>query len=88
MPLRSMALPAISGLVCSARNAELEHRRLIGALLVAILAFSPRGAFCGAALQPPAGAGSRRRRRLRPSGREIALMSEENLGDIATHRFP
>jgi quinoprotein relay system zinc metallohydrolase 2 len=60
-------------------------RWLLGALLVAALAFSPRSAFCGEALSPlPV-------QEVAPGvfihAGEVALMSEENLGDIANIGF-
>ena len=60
-------------------------RWLIGALLIAILAFSPQGAFCGEPIAPlPV-------QEIAPGvfvhQGEIALMSEQNLGDIANIGF-
>jgi glyoxylase-like metal-dependent hydrolase (beta-lactamase superfamily II) len=60
-------------------------RWLIGALLIAMLAFSPQSAFCGETISPlPV-------QELAPGVfahvGEIALMSEENLGDIANIGF-
>jgi quinoprotein relay system zinc metallohydrolase 2 len=60
-------------------------RWLIGALLISILAFSPQGAFCGETISPlPV-------EEVAPGVfvhmGEIALMSEENLGDIANIGF-
>ena len=60
-------------------------RWLFGALLIAILAFSPRGAFCGEPIAPLAV------QEIAPGvfvhQGEIALMSEQNLGDIANIGF-
>jgi hypothetical protein len=60
-------------------------RWLIGALLIAILAFSPQGAFCGETVSPlPV-------EEVAPGVfvhvGEIALMSEQNMGDIANIGF-
>jgi quinoprotein relay system zinc metallohydrolase 2 len=60
-------------------------RWLLGALLIAILAFSPQSAFCGETISPlPV-------QEVAPGvfvhAGEIALMSEENLGDIANIGF-
>src|SRR5215470_9372118 len=60
-------------------------RWLIGALLIAMLAFSPRSALCGESISPlPV-------QEVAPGVfvhmGEIALMSEENLGDIANIGF-
>ena len=60
-------------------------RWLIGALLIAVLAFSPQSAFCGETISPlPV-------QEVAPGvfvhTGEIALMSEENLGDIANIGF-
>jgi len=60
-------------------------RWLIGALLIAVLAVSPQGAFCGEPIAPLAV------QEVAPGvfvhTGEIALMSEQNLGDIANIGF-